>query len=153
MQVQILEQTIFNFLILGKSRFPPKRFYNIDYIRWWWFVGYKSGFMIYVSIGCCDKRFKKLPTGQLGPWPIVPLRSISFWHVCRGSCGTHQTNFSPGMWTSQYLQTTNRLLVVLYLNSTFWYMTLSQAYTWYKPNLSSTYGVAIYDIDCSEFSL
>ena len=31
MQVQILEQTIFNFLILGKSRFPPKKFYNINY--------------------------------------------------------------------------------------------------------------------------
>ena len=31
MQVQILEQTIFNFLILEKSRFPPKKFYNINY--------------------------------------------------------------------------------------------------------------------------
>ena len=31
MQVQILEQTIFNFLILGKSRFPPKKFYNINF--------------------------------------------------------------------------------------------------------------------------
>ena len=31
MHVQIIEQTIFNFLILGKSRFPPKKFYNINY--------------------------------------------------------------------------------------------------------------------------
>ena len=30
-QVQILEQTIFQFLILGKSRFPPKKFYNVNY--------------------------------------------------------------------------------------------------------------------------
>ena len=31
MQVQSSEQTLFNFLILGKSRFPPKKFYNINY--------------------------------------------------------------------------------------------------------------------------
>ena len=30
-EVQILEQTIFHFLILGKSRFPQKKFYNINY--------------------------------------------------------------------------------------------------------------------------
>ena len=30
MQFQTLEQTLFNFLILGKSRFPPKKFYNIN---------------------------------------------------------------------------------------------------------------------------
>ena len=29
-QVQTLEQTLFKILILGKSRFPPKKFYNID---------------------------------------------------------------------------------------------------------------------------
>ena len=29
-QVQTTEQTFFYFLILGKSRFPPKKFYNID---------------------------------------------------------------------------------------------------------------------------
>ena len=32
-QVQTSEQTLFNFLILGKSRFPPKKFYNINYSR------------------------------------------------------------------------------------------------------------------------
>ena len=31
MQVQTSEQTFFNFLILETSRFPPKKFYNIDY--------------------------------------------------------------------------------------------------------------------------
>ena len=30
-QAQTSEQTFFNFLILGKSRFPPKKFYNINY--------------------------------------------------------------------------------------------------------------------------
>ena len=30
-QVQSLEKTFVNFLIFGKSRFPPKTFYNIDY--------------------------------------------------------------------------------------------------------------------------
>ena len=33
MHVQSAEQILFNFLILGKSRFPPKKFYNIDYWR------------------------------------------------------------------------------------------------------------------------
>ena len=28
--VQSAEQTLFNSLILGKSRFPPKKFYDID---------------------------------------------------------------------------------------------------------------------------
>ena len=31
MQVQTSEQTFFDFLILGKSRFPPKKVYNINY--------------------------------------------------------------------------------------------------------------------------
>ena len=30
-QVQTLDKILFNFLILGKSRFPTKKFYNIDY--------------------------------------------------------------------------------------------------------------------------
>ena len=30
-QVQTTEQTVFHFLILGISRFPPKKFYIIDY--------------------------------------------------------------------------------------------------------------------------
>ena len=30
-QIQSSEQTLFNFLILGKYGFPPKKFYNIDY--------------------------------------------------------------------------------------------------------------------------
>ena len=30
-QVQMSEKTIFQFLILGKSRFPPKKFYNVNY--------------------------------------------------------------------------------------------------------------------------
>ena len=37
MQVQILEQTIFKILILGKSRFPPKKFRTstvvVDFIQ------------------------------------------------------------------------------------------------------------------------
>ena len=39
MQVQTLEQTLFNFLILGKSRFPPKSFITSTRYRilfWWW---------------------------------------------------------------------------------------------------------------------
>ena len=32
-QVQTSEQTYFNFFILGKSRFPPKKFYNINYMK------------------------------------------------------------------------------------------------------------------------
>ena len=32
LQFQISEQTVFNFLILWKSRFHPKKFYNIDYL-------------------------------------------------------------------------------------------------------------------------
>ena len=35
MHFQSAEQTLFNFLILGKSRFPPKKFYNIDYWSEW----------------------------------------------------------------------------------------------------------------------
>ena len=31
MDVQSAEQTLFNFVILGKSGFPPKQFYNINY--------------------------------------------------------------------------------------------------------------------------
>ena len=31
MQVQTFEQTLFDFLTLGKSRLPPKKFYNINY--------------------------------------------------------------------------------------------------------------------------
>ena len=31
MQAQSSQQTLFIFLILGKSRFPPKKFYNINY--------------------------------------------------------------------------------------------------------------------------
>ena len=31
MQVQTSEQTFLNFLNVGKSRFPPKKFYNINY--------------------------------------------------------------------------------------------------------------------------
>ena len=30
-QVKTLEQTAFNVLILGKPRFPPKRFYDISF--------------------------------------------------------------------------------------------------------------------------
>ena len=30
-QFQTSEQTLFDFLILGKSRFPAKKFYNINY--------------------------------------------------------------------------------------------------------------------------
>ena len=30
-QVQTFEQTLFDFLTLGKSRLPPKKFYNINY--------------------------------------------------------------------------------------------------------------------------
>ena len=33
MQVQTPEQTLFYFLIMGKSRFPPKKFYNINYLQ------------------------------------------------------------------------------------------------------------------------
>ena len=31
MQVQLSQQTLFNFLFLEQSKFPPKKFYNINF--------------------------------------------------------------------------------------------------------------------------
>ena len=37
---QSTERTLFNFLILGKSKFPPKKFYNIDCRSKSWIISY-----------------------------------------------------------------------------------------------------------------
>ena len=48
MEVQTSEQTFFHFYILGKSRLPPKKFYNINY---WMTI---------------SQRMK-----QSGPWAVI----------------------------------------------------------------------------------
>ena len=83
MQVQILEQTIFNSLIFGKFRFLPKKFYNINY----WSSGYGRRHMskrfesqsaildgLFLTFICCkivlmfEKTENKRKIGR--DWPI-----------------------------------------------------------------------------------
>ena len=54
-QVHASEQTFFNFLILWKSRFPPKKFYNIDY---WSFLLMVKNIVIHFNLNIIELKYQ-----------------------------------------------------------------------------------------------
>ena len=83
MQVQTLEQTLFNILILGKSRFLPKKFYNIDY-RWFTETSLGSSWNVVVHIERPQMVAHNIHTAsfsrfrQIGPVLLDPNRQNTY---------------------------------------------------------------------------
>ena len=97
MQVQTLEPTLFSLLILGKSRFPPKMFNNINYKCGEIFPRCVAFKMFTIFAGKCVLNAQTNATKSSEQKSKLSLSHLGLQHACHHHLLRHVGNAIPSI--------------------------------------------------------